>query len=103
MDALAVIAEPRRREILALVWDAELAAGQIADHFEVTFGAVSQHLGILKDAGFVRLRKDGNRRYYSADKEALGPLRVVLEAMWADTLDLLVDTIEADERGGADT
>lgn len=98
MDPLTVVAEPRRREILGLIWDHELPAGRIASHFDVTFGAVSQHLGILRDAGFVRVRQEGNRRFYSADKEALGPLGPVLEAMWADTLDRLVEAIEADVR-----
>ena len=94
MDPLLVIAEPRRREILALVWEGELAAGQIASRFDVTFGAVSQHLTVLRDAGFVHVRKDGNRRFYRADKEALGPFRAMLEAMWSDTLDDLAQAIE---------
>ena len=75
MNGLQVIAEPRRQKILRLVWSKELAAGQIADHFDVTFGAVSQHLAVLRRAGFVSVRKDGNLRYYTADREALGPLR----------------------------
>lgn len=96
MDALQVIAEPRRRDILGLVWDSELAAGRIAAHFDVTFGAVSQHLAVLREAGFVDVRKDGNRRLYRANQEALGPLRPMLELMWADTLDHLAVTIEKD-------
>lgn len=96
MDPLLVLAEPRRRQILSLVWDEELPAGQIASHFEVTFGAISQHLGVLLDAGFVHVRKEGNRRVYSADKEGLGPLRPVLESMWSDTLDRLATAIERD-------
>ena len=100
MDSLQVIAEPRRRDILALVWDAEMAAGEIANSFDVTFGAISQHLGILRDAGFVRMRKAGNRRLYVADKEGLGPLRPVLEQMWASTLDHLADVIERDLEPG---
>ena len=96
MDPLQVIAEPRRREILRLVWNDELAAGDIASRFDVTFGAVSQHLAILRDAGYVRVRKDGNRRLYGVDKDGLGPLREVLEAMWVDTLDQLAEAIERD-------
>ena len=53
MDTIQVIAEPRRREILSLIWDDELAAGDIADRFDVTFGAVSQHLRVLREAGLV--------------------------------------------------
>lgn len=89
-----MIAEPRRREILSLIWDGELSAGEIAKHFDVTFAAVSQHLGVLRKAGFVNVEKDGNRRIYQADKVALGPLRGALEAMWSDTLDRLAEAIE---------
>jgi DNA-binding transcriptional ArsR family regulator len=96
MDALQVIGEPRRREILRLVWDRELSAGEIADRFDVTFGAVSQHLGVLRDAGFVTVRAAGNRRYYLADQERLGPLAQALEAMWSSALDRLAAAVEAD-------
>jgi DNA-binding transcriptional ArsR family regulator len=96
MDALQVIGDPRRREILRLVWDRELSAGEIADRFDVTFGAVSQHLGILRGAGFVRVRAAGNRRYYRADRSALGSLALALEAMWADALDRLANAVEAE-------
>jgi DNA-binding transcriptional ArsR family regulator len=49
-DALRALAEPRRREILQLVADQELAAGEIAAAFDVTRPAVSQHLTVLKSA-----------------------------------------------------
>jgi DNA-binding transcriptional ArsR family regulator len=94
VDGLQVIAEPHRRRILGLVWDRELAAGDIAGEFAITFGAVSQHLGVLRHSGFVDVRRDGNRRLYRANKDALGPLRAVLETMWSDTLDDLARTIE---------
>jgi DNA-binding transcriptional ArsR family regulator len=100
VDAVQIVMEPRRREILRLVWDRERSAGEIAGHFERTFGAVSQHLAVLRDAGFVTVRKDGNRRFYRADPEGLGELRPVLEAMWASTLDRLAETIEADREAG---
>ena len=97
MDPVKVIAEPRRRQLLELIWDREMAAGEIAGHFDLTFGAVSQHLAVLRDAGFVTVRKDGNRRFYRADQAGLGPLRAVVESMWSATLDHLAQTIEADE------
>lgn len=96
MDPWQIVAEPRRREILRLVWDDELPAGAIAGHFDVTFGAVSQHLGVLRDAGYVMVRRDGNRRWYRADKDGLGPLRAALESMWTATLDDLAAAVEAD-------
>jgi DNA-binding transcriptional ArsR family regulator len=95
MDALHVVAEPHRREILRMVWDRELSSGEIASRFDVTFGAVSQHLGVLRGAGFVRVRADGNRRFYLADRARLGPLAQMLEAMWAATLDRLADAVES--------
>jgi|SRR5215475_839182 len=94
MDAVQIVAEPRRREILRLVWDAERSAGEIADAFDVTFGAVSQHLGVLRRAGLVLVRQDGTRRFYRANKEALGPMAGWLESMWADQLDRLAALAE---------
>lgn len=97
MDGIQVIAEPRRRRILEMVWNDEMSAGEIASEFPITFGAVSQHLGVLRRSGFVEVRAVGNQRLYRANREALGPLRHVLEAMWAETLDDLARTIEAEE------
>ena len=103
MDGLQVIGDPTRREILRLVWNQERPAGEIADRFPVTFGAVSQHLGVLRDSGFVTVRPDGNRRLYRADQRALGPLKAVLEAMWATSLDRLAAAVEADQTQGPRT
>lgn len=94
MDALQVLAEPRRRQILSLVRNRERAAGEIASHFDITFGAVSQHLSVLRDAGFVSVRKDGNRRLYRLDEDGLGRWRHVLEAMWSDVLGDLAEAVE---------
>ena len=98
MDALQVIAEPRRREILRLVWDAEVPAGVVAAHFEVSFAAVSQHLAVLREAGLVTVRRDGTRRLYRADRRALGRLGQVLEQMWAAQLTELAELAEEEER-----
>jgi DNA-binding transcriptional ArsR family regulator len=98
VEPVQIVLEPRRREILRLVWDRERTVGDIVDHLDRSFGAVSQHLAILRDAGFVTMRKDGNRRYYRADPDGLGELRPVLEAMWSATLDRLTATIEGDEQ-----
>ncbi|MEV6605071.1 MULTISPECIES: helix-turn-helix transcriptional regulator [unclassified Kutzneria] len=102
MDALHAVAEPRRREILRLVWDAERSAGDVAAHFDVTFGAVSQHLAVLRKAGLVSVRKDGNRRLYRADRAALGPLAAWLESMWTAELDTLAALAEQVERDNAE-
>src|ERR1700741_627114 len=96
MEGLRVIPEPRRREILRLVWDRERSAGEIADAMPVTFGAVSQHLGVLREAGFVTLRRAGSHRFYRADRPPLGQLAEALEAMWSRWLDRLPAAVEAD-------
>lgn len=94
MDGLKVVAEPRRRAILQLVWGRELTAGDIAAHFDVSWPAVSQHLGVLRDAGFVSVRREGRARLYRADRKALGPLRPMLEKMWSEKLDRLASLVE---------
>jgi DNA-binding transcriptional ArsR family regulator len=108
MDAVKVIAEPRRQEILRLCWRVERTAGDLASGFDVTFGAVSQHLKVLLDAGLVMVRKQGTRRYYRANREALGPLATYLEEQWARQLDRLAtvaesaESAESAERDGGD-
>jgi DNA-binding transcriptional ArsR family regulator len=96
--ALKAIAEPRRRQILALVRDDELAAGEIAAHFDVTRPAVSQHLNVLKEAGLVTERRNGTRRLYRARPEGLADLRVFLEGFWDTRLDALKREAEKEER-----
>lgn len=99
MDALQLIAEPRRQEILRLVWNDELPVGVLVDRLELSYGGVSQHLALLRDAGLVTVRRDGKRRLYRADHERLGPLVAFLESFWADRLDRLADLAEEAERG----
>jgi len=85
--ALALVASPRRREILRLVWKQERAAGEIAAAMpDVTFGAVSLHLRALKAAGLVDTRVAHRHRFYRARREALGPIARELERMWNDAL-----------------
>jgi len=96
--ALKAIAEPHRRQILRLVRDGELSAGEIASHFEVTRPAVSQHLTVLKEAGLVRERRNGTRRLYRARPEGLVDLREYLEEFWEPRLEALKREAEREER-----
>ena len=96
--ALRAIAEPRRRDILRLVQDAELPAGEIASHFDVTRPAISQHLRVLLDAGLVRMRRDGTRLFYRTRPEGIEEVREFLEQFWEDSLQRLKRVAEADER-----
>ncbi len=96
-DALRALAEPRRRAILRLVANDELAAGEIAAAFDVTRPAVSQHLTVLKQAGLLTERREGTRRLYRARPEGLAHLRRLLDDMWADALDTARRLVEAEQ------
>ena len=103
--ALRAIAATRRRQILSLVRDGELSAGEIAGHFDVTRPAVSQHLNVLKEAGLVSERRNGTRRLYRARPEGLAQLKAFLEEFWTERLDALkaeAEREEAEQHGSDD-
>ena len=86
-SVLSAIASPRRREILRLVWNGEISAGEISRAMpDVTFGAVSLQLRSLADAGLIESRAEKQQRFYRARREALGPVGRLLETMWDDAL-----------------
>jgi DNA-binding transcriptional ArsR family regulator len=76
---IAALSSPVRREILGLIWDRELPAGEIANAFEVTAPTISQHLAVLRDSGLVRMTAAGTSRLYRARKEAVAGLHGALE------------------------
>jgi len=98
MNALQVIAAPRRQQILQLIWDRELSAGEIAAAFDVSWSAISQHLTILRAAGFLDERREGTSRIYRTNQSALGPLRAVIDAHWRSSLDTIKTLAEAEQR-----
>ena len=90
MDLVArAIAEPRRRQILAMVRERELSAGEIAAGFDVSRPAISQHLTVLRGAGLLSERRQGTSRYYRARPEGLAGLRDFMEQFWTDRLERL--------------
>jgi DNA-binding transcriptional ArsR family regulator len=98
----AVLGAPRRREILRLLRQGERSAGAIHRALsDVTFGAVSQHLRVLADAGLVAVRAEGRERIYRGLPERLGALRPWLESVWDDALYRLklAAELEAGRRG----
>ena len=92
MDTFVAIADPTRRSIVMSLADGERAFGELADQFEMSRPAVSQHLKVLRDAGIVSVRPDAQRRIYSLNTTALDEvddwLRKVRE-FWAPRLDKL--------------
>jgi DNA-binding transcriptional ArsR family regulator len=99
-DVFQVLAEARRRDVLALVADRERTAGQIAERFDVTRQAVSQHLRILLSAGLISERRDGARRWYRARPEGLEEVRAYLDKMWPAALDRLKLAAEREHASG---
>jgi DNA-binding transcriptional ArsR family regulator len=95
--AFQALAEPRRREILRLVRDRPRSVNEIAERFDVTQQAISQHLKVLKDAGLVAVRPDGQRRLYVVRPEGLSGLRDFLDEFWPDSLQRLKRAVESDD------
>lgn len=83
------IAEPRRRQILAMVKERELSAGEIAAGFEISRPAISQHLSVLRGAGLLSERRAGTSRLYRAQPEAMAGLRDFMDQFWTDRLERL--------------
>jgi DNA-binding transcriptional ArsR family regulator len=96
--AIDAISHPGRRAMLRLVLDRELPVSELADQLGLSQPATSQHLKVLRDAGLVRGRVDGQRRLYRVDLEGLERLRRELDAYWGPALGALKDAAEADRR-----
>jgi DNA-binding transcriptional ArsR family regulator/uncharacterized protein YndB with AHSA1/START domain len=81
LDAvMRALRAPARREILSLIWDRELAAGEIAATFSLTAATISEHLAVLRQAGLVDMTPAGTSRRYRARQEALAGLRGAIES-----------------------
>jgi DNA-binding transcriptional ArsR family regulator len=97
--AFHALAEPRRRAILRLVRDRPHSVNEIAEQFEITQQAVSQHLKVLHEAGLVAMRPAGQRRLYMVRPEGLDAVRELLEELWPAGLERLKHAVE-DAHGG---
>ncbi|MPZ98435.1 MAG: metalloregulator ArsR/SmtB family transcription factor [Dehalococcoidia bacterium] len=94
-DPIQAIADPRRRAILECLWEGEHSVGEVVERFGLTQPAISQHLKVLRDAGLVTVRREGQRRYYAAAPEGMAELRAFLERYWAAELRRAKREIEA--------
>ena len=86
------VADPTRRRIVELVSTQELPAGDIAGAFSVSRPAISRHLRVLREAGVVTARGDGQRRLYRLEPRALDELDHWIErtrSFWAQHLEEL--------------
>ena len=92
MQAAAALADSTRIQILELLADNELEAGEIAARFPISRPAVSRHLRVLRESGLVHVRRDAQRRLYSLDPAPLAELDAWLERyrrFWTNRLDAL--------------
>jgi DNA-binding transcriptional ArsR family regulator len=92
LDVMEILAEPRRRRILDVLRDGEASVGTLVDRLGASQPLVSKHLRVLRDAGLVEARVDGQRRLYRLRPEPLAELDAWLEpyrAMWRTSLDRL--------------
>jgi DNA-binding transcriptional ArsR family regulator len=84
--ALTALSDPTRRLVFERILAAPRPVAAIAEGLPVSRPAVSQHLRVLKEAGLITERRNGTRRLYSANPQALGELRAAIEAMWQEAL-----------------
>jgi DNA-binding transcriptional ArsR family regulator len=101
MDSLTALADPTRRQIVELLGRGERASGEIAERFDISAPAVSQHLKVLKEARLVQVRVEGQRRVYSLDPEGLQMIDAWLAGVrrfWAGRLDALEHALRAPEK-----
>jgi DNA-binding transcriptional ArsR family regulator len=99
-SVLKALAAPRRLAILKLIRRRELRAGRIADNFNTTRSAISQHLRVLTKAGLLSERRRGTKRLYRLRPEGFAQLRALLDTFWEDGLARLKSEAEKQPRSG---
>jgi DNA-binding transcriptional ArsR family regulator len=93
-DGWAALGDRTRRTIFSRLARRPCAVGELARDLPVSRPAVSQHLKVLKDAGLVTDRPDGNRRIYQVNPDGLQTLRAELDQFWSSTLAGFKETVE---------
>ena len=97
VQALDALGDPTRRAIFEHLADRPRAVGELARELPVSRPAVSQHLRVLREAGLVVDRPEGNKRIYRLDPEGVGALRAYLDRFWNQSLAAFKATAERRE------
>ena len=100
MDTFTALADPTRRRIIESLAVGETSFGEIADRFEMSRPAVSQHLKVLREAGIVTARVDAQRRIYRLTDEGLDEIEAWLNKVrefWTQRLDKLEQLLSETE------
>ena len=104
MQSLAAIADPTRRRIIELLAQRERTAGELVEAFDLSAPAISQHLNVLREAGLVTTRAEGQSRIQSLNPEGLDELGAWLEktrSVWSSRLDALERELRAEDARNA--
>lgn len=100
MQSLQAIADPTRRRIVELLAQGERTAGELVDEFDLSAPAISQHLNVLRAAGLVVTRAEGQRRIQTLNPAGFGELEAWMErtrSFWSRRLDALERELQADD------
>ena len=100
MSPFEALAEPNRRRILDVLRDGERPAGDLVDALAISQPGVSKHLKLLREAGLVSMRAEGQRRLYSLQPGSLAEVEAWLapyRRAWADRLDALEQHLEREQ------
>ena len=85
-SAWKAVADDSRRQVLMILKDGEKTPSEMSAHFNFTLPALSTHLRVLRDAGLVRERREGQRRFYSVNKDGMSEMVEFLDMFWTDRL-----------------
>ncbi|MBM0105261.1 winged helix-turn-helix transcriptional regulator [Steroidobacter sp. S1-65] len=92
MSIFAALADPTRRGIVESLARGALSSGEIAERFDISASAISQHLKVLREAQVVRVRAEAQRRIYELDPHGVAELSRWVEELkgfWAPRFDAL--------------
>ena len=84
-NTMKALSDPIRREILNLLKEGRMSAGDIVEHFEVTGAAISRHLSVLKDADLIRDRREGKYIYYELNASVLEEIMLWIAELKGDS------------------
>jgi DNA-binding transcriptional ArsR family regulator len=100
MQSLLALADPTRRRIVELLAVRERTAGELVDEFDLSAPAISQHLNVLREAGLVTTRAEGQSRIQALNPEGLDDLEAWLQktrSIWSRRLDALERELRAED------
>jgi DNA-binding transcriptional ArsR family regulator len=100
VEAIAALGDGTRRAVFEALAGGPCAVGELAGRLPVSRPAVSQHLRVLKDAGLVLDRAEGNRRIYRLDPRGIEALRDYFDGFWSDALAAYARAVDEDDGDG---